>query len=106
MRSVFVNGITALDQSAKTAGVAVISGASTVPGLSSAVLERYKNDFQWIKTLRYGISPGQPLNSISGNKKRYGWQDLYRQKYPVIGKRWMANCDVPDIDLFPSYYNI
>ena len=55
----FVTGIPALDASAKSAGVWVISGASTVPGLSSAVLEHYRSEFATIDSLRYGISPGQ-----------------------------------------------
>jgi short subunit dehydrogenase-like uncharacterized protein len=37
----FVAGIATLDRSAKEAGVAVVAGASTVPGLSSAVIEHF-----------------------------------------------------------------
>lgn len=121
----YVNEIISLDAKAKEASVIVVSGASTVPGLSSAVLEKYKNEFSSINSLIYGITPGQKaprglatteaILSYLGkrlkpapyeNKPRYGWQNLYRQKYPIIGKRWMANCDIPDIDLFPKYYKI
>ncbi len=121
----FVRGISALDEKAKQAQTLVISGASTVPALSSAVLEKYKNEFLEIDSLVFGISPGQkaqrglattkgiltyvgkPLKPCSGSDKtRYGWQDLYRVEYPGLGKRWMANCDIPDLDIFPSYYGI
>lgn len=122
----FVNGIhDALNDLAKSKNCLVVSGASTVPCLSSAVLDHFKNQFSEITSLKYGITPGQkterglattqailsyigkPLKSIPGDsKKRYGWQDLYRQTYPVLGKRWMANCDIPDYDLFPKYYGI
>jgi hypothetical protein len=35
----------------------------------------------------------------------YGWQDLTRQKYPhPVGARWVGNCDVPDLQLFPQRY--
>jgi len=120
----FVTGISALDEKARKAGVMIISGASTVPGLSSAVLEKYKNDFSEIDSLIYGISPGQkanrglattkaimtyvgrPLKPFAGHDKAYGWQDLYRQEYPDLGKRWMANCEVPDLDLLPQRYGI
>lgn len=121
----FVTGITALDDAAKAAGVWIISGASTVPGLSSAVLEHYRSEFSDIDSLRFGISPGQkaerglattqgiltyigkPLKPVTGDTRpRYGWQDVYRQTYPVLGKRWMANCDIPDLDLLPSRYGI
>ena len=37
----FVTGITALDAEARSAGVLVVSGASTVPGLSGAVVDAY-----------------------------------------------------------------
>ncbi len=122
----FVCQIDTLDQAAKQHNCAVISGASTVPGLSSAVLEHYQHEFSSIESLRYGISPGQkaprglattqailsylgkPLAPFVGTEHRsaIGWQDLYRQKYPELGHRWMANCDVPDLDLLPKRYGI
>jgi hypothetical protein len=121
----FVNGATALDGKAKAAGVWVISGASTLPGLSSAVLEHYRREFAVIESLRYGISPGQKaerglattqailtyvgkrLMPAPGDEKpRYGWQDLHRQIYPVLGGRFMANCDIPDLDLLPARYGV
>ncbi len=121
----FVSEIGTLDQAAKEAGVAVISGASTVPGLSSAVVEKYRSEFATIDTMIYGISPGQqaerglattkgimsyvgkPLAPFKGFKATaYGWQDIYRQKYPELGNRWMANCEIPDLDLLPEKYNI
>ncbi|MGC3981633.1 MAG: saccharopine dehydrogenase NADP-binding domain-containing protein [Steroidobacteraceae bacterium] len=121
----FVTGITALDTSAKHNHVAVISGASTVPGLSSAVLEYYRSEFAIYSSLKFGISPGQKaergLATTQGilsyvgkllrpfpstNKLAYGWQDLYRQRYPGLGKRWMANCEIPDLDLLPEHYGL
>jgi hypothetical protein len=121
----FVTGIIALAKEAEQAGVWVISGASTVPGLSSAVLEHYRPEFTRIDSLRFGISPGQkaerglattqailtyigkPLAPLANDKTpRYGWQDLYCQNYPALGRRWMANCDIPDLDLLPVRYGI
>ena len=120
----FVCNIKSLDESAKKARVLVVSGASTVPTLSSAVIEEFKNEFSEIDSMVYGITPGQkterglattqsvlsylgkPIRLNSTGKVRYGWQDLYRQEYPEIGKRWMANCDAPDLDIFSKLYNI
>lgn len=121
----FVKNITCLDESAKKNNVLVVSGASTVPGLSSAVLEHYKNEFSTIDSLIYGISPaqkterglattqsilsylGKPLKPGTNDQElRYGWQNIYRQNYPEIGKRWMANCEIPDLDLFPEQYGL
>lgn len=120
----FVSGITTLNERAKQAGITVISGASTVPGLSSAVIEHFKTEFSEIDKLTFGISPGQKaerglattkgimtyvgkrLKPFAGNNKAYGWQDLYVQTYPELGRRWMANCDIPDLDLLPQKYDI
>jgi NAD(P)-dependent dehydrogenase (short-subunit alcohol dehydrogenase family) len=121
----FVTGITRLDAAAKAAGISVISGASTVPGLSSAVVEHFKPEFARIDMMIFGISPGQkaerglattagilsyvgkPLKPAAGDRRtRYGWQDIYRQAYPGLGPRWMANCDIPDLDLLPPAYGI
>lgn len=121
----FVTGISNLDFLAQQSQILVISGASTVPGLSSAVLNCYKNDFMRLDSLIYGISPGQkaprglattesiltylgkPLKPWTQQKRRlFGWQDIYRQQYPELGKRWMANCDIPDLDLFPTIYGL
>jgi hypothetical protein len=121
----FVTGIGTLDRLARRRNVAVISGASTVPGLSSAVVEKFRHEFAQIDHLRFGISPGQkaerglattqgiltyvgkPLKRFSGRKRAaYGWQNIYWQDFPKIGRRWMANCDIPDLDLLPIHYGI
>ncbi|MFN8693623.1 MAG: saccharopine dehydrogenase NADP-binding domain-containing protein [Holosporales bacterium] len=121
----FVGGITALDARAKAANVSIVSGASTVPALSSAVIEQFRSEFSRIERLTFGISPGQKaerglattqgIMSYVGKKLKpfpgmranvYGWQDIYRQTYPELGKRWMANCDIPDLDILPERYGI
>jgi hypothetical protein len=114
----FVTGIGALDAAAKAAGVSVISGASSVPGLSSAVIEHFRHEFDAIEEITFGISPGQKtprglatvaaILTYVGKRFHgvYGWQDVHRQDYPGLGKRWMANCDIPDLDLLPKRYGI
>ncbi|HWU48764.1 MAG TPA: saccharopine dehydrogenase NADP-binding domain-containing protein [Asticcacaulis sp.] len=120
----FVRDFSILDAEARAAGVTLISGASTVPGLSSAVIEHFRPDFARLDALDFGISPGQkaerglattraimsyvgrPLRSFAGHPKAYGWQDTHRQTYPVMGKRWLANCEIPDLDLLPSAYGL
>jgi hypothetical protein len=120
----FVTGIASLDSEAKRHNIAVISGASTVPGLSSAVVEHYLPEFSEMDSLQFGIAPGQKaerglattqailgyvgkkLKPCAGYDTRYGWQELHLQRYPVIGRRWMANCEIPDLDLLPAKYGI
>jgi hypothetical protein len=120
----FVANIVTLDDEAKKHSVAIIGGASTVPGLTSAVVEHYLSEFSEIDSLKFGIAPGQKaerglattqailsyigkkLKPCAGYETRYGWQDLYLQNYPEIGNRWMANCEIPDLDLLPMKYGI
>jgi hypothetical protein len=118
----FVTGIAQLDADARRQNVVVVSGASTVPALTSAVIESILPRFAELDSLTFGITPGQKaerglattqgilsyvgkrLRPCVGYPARYGWQDLYLQSYPAIGKRLMANCDVPDLDLLPARY--
>lgn len=120
----FVCDIVELDSKAKKAKVSIISGASTVPTLSSAIVEAFKHEFTQINEMVFGIAPGQgaerglattegilsyvgrPLKPFAGNEKAFGWQDIYAQKYPELGFRFMANCDIPDLDLLPANYGI
>ncbi len=120
----FVRDFSKLDAEAKAAGVVLVSGASTVPGLSSAVIEHVRPQFQRLDAVDFGISPGQkaerglattraimtyvgrPLRPFAGHDRAYGWQDLHSQIYPVMGRRWLANCDIPDLDLLPPVYGL
>ncbi|MGQ0673295.1 MAG: DUF4166 domain-containing protein [Hyphomicrobium sp.] len=120
----FVTGIAALDADAKDAGVAIISGASSVPGVSSAVVAHFAPEFRDVEEIEIAISPGsgfepgvataaaglsylgQPI-SVPGRpapRVVYGWQGLSRLHFPGLGRRWTAHCDVPDLDLFQARY--
>jgi hypothetical protein len=120
----FVTGITALDAGAKASGVAVISGASSVPGLSSAVVQNFAATFDRLEAVEIGISPGnsfdpgeataasilsqagKPHTELSDGRQEtvYGWQGLSRHRFPEIGARWMSHVSVPDLDLLPAHY--
>jgi len=120
----FVTGITALDAAARERNVLIVSGASTVPALSAAVVDRYRDRFDSIATIAIGITPGnrtprglstvESVLSYCGKpferwqrgrwQRIFGWQDQHRVFYPQLGWRWFANCDVPDLSLFPHRY--
>ena len=120
----FVRDFSTLDVEARAAGVVLISGASTVPCLSSAVIEHLRPQFAALDAADFGISPGQKaerglattrgimsyvgrrLRAFAGHPQAYGWQDLHSQVYPVMGRRWLALCDIPDLDLLPSVYGL
>ncbi len=120
----FVFGIGALDELAQNKRVLVVSGASSVPCLTAALVDHYQQTFDRIETLDYGITTaqetsgglaatagilsyvGRPFQTlIDGNMQRvYGWQDLYCRDYPGLGRRLLGNCEVPDLDIFPTRY--
>ncbi len=119
----FVTGIGTLDEDARRAGVLVVSGASSVPGLSSAVVAHYRDAFSGIRKIDIAISPGnsfdpgvatvasvlggvgQPMRMMLDGKWQtvHGWQGLRRVRFGRAGKRWVGYVDVPDLDLFPQH---
>ncbi len=123
---VFVSQFAAnLNDRAEAAKVMLVTGASTVPGLTGAVIDYHKENFAKINTLNYGISPGNKTErgpatvgsilSYTGQpfltKKEgefvtiYGWQGLSRYDFgEPLGKRWMSYCDIPDLTLLPERY--
>jgi len=120
----FVENIIQLDERAREKGVLVISGASSVPCLTSALVDHYHPEFQTLDELDYGITTAQKTNRgiattaailsytgkafktlIKGHMTQvFGWQNLHVRKYPELGYRLLGNCEVPDLGLFPERY--
>ena len=120
----FVAGIAELDAAARERGLVITSGASTLPALSSAVIDEHLSRFGRLDAIDTSIAPGQqtprgvatleaalsycgkPFEVWEHSHWRtvYGWQDLQRFHYPEFGTRWLARCDVPDLALFPHRY--
>ncbi len=120
----FVANITNLDNAAKEASVLLISGTSSVPCLTAAIIDRYKGEFQRLDSVDYGIATAQRTNAglattaailgyagkpftteVDGKTQTvYGWQGLKARRYPELGWRLLGNCDIPDLGIFPSRY--
>ncbi|HEV8554432.1 MAG TPA: saccharopine dehydrogenase NADP-binding domain-containing protein [Casimicrobiaceae bacterium] len=120
----FVSGITSLDSVAREKAVVVASGASTLPAVSSAVIEHLRPAFAQMRDVEITIAPGQKtprgvatmesILSYCGRpflewndgawRRVHGWQGLRRFRHPELGVRWAARCDVPDLDLLPVWY--
>jgi hypothetical protein len=66
--SAFVTGVTRFDEAARAAGVYILSGASSFPVLTAAVVRRLTGDVARITSIRGGIAPspyaGVGLNVI------------------------------------------
>lgn len=119
-----VAAIGTLDRSARAAGVAVIAGASSVPGLSSCVIAHLESRFARLEAAEIAITPGNDaprgraviasiLSYVGRPVPRWrdggwtevtGWQDSRRIVLGSLGKRTVAACDVPDLVLLPHRF--
>jgi NAD(P)-dependent dehydrogenase (short-subunit alcohol dehydrogenase family) len=119
----FVQEFETLHREAKERGVLLVSGASTLPGLSSAVVDLLKDRFDLIRDIEISIAPahqtprgvstiaavlsycGKPFKVLLNGDwvTMHGWQNMKTQRYPQLGLRISAACDVPDLGLLPNY---
>jgi len=120
----FVDGFAASNSdAAQSADRLAICGASTLPALSSAVIEALREPLASIDEIEIAIAPGQQaprgtatlqaVFSYLGRpvmwkrngrwEKAWGWQGLRRIRVDV-GTRWAAACDVPDLAVLPQRY--
>ncbi|QUL38407.1 saccharopine dehydrogenase NADP-binding domain-containing protein [Erythrobacter sp. JK5] len=120
----FVRDFPRFDEVAKGAGVALTTGASSIPALSHAVIDECTAGWQHIDHLRIGIYPGnraprglsvvEAILSYVGKPVRVmrdgRWQDMsgwgmtHREDIPGLGKRWASVCDTPEQDLLVDRY--
>src|SRR6267378_2502961 len=105
---------------ARAAQRIAISGASSVPALSSAVIDSVIARLSQIEEIQIAIAPGQraprgeaTVAAVLGYAGRrfkwrsggaWGGQELKRMRFYGLGARWAAACDVPDLELFPKRY--
>jgi saccharopine dehydrogenase-like NADP-dependent oxidoreductase len=121
-RDFVANFAAANADAAHAAGRCAISGASTLPALSGAVLDELCADLQ-PEDIDICIAPGQKaprgaatlaaVFSYLGRpvrvweegrwRARTGWMDLRRVQLD-FATRWAALCDVPDLELLPQRY--
>ncbi len=120
----FVTGITTLDAAARAAGVCVLSGASSLPALSAAVVDQHLSHFKRLESIAIGISSGAKLPGIATVRavmgycgkpfpvwengawvEARGWLDRRQFGFPKpVGTRLLGRCDVPDLTLLPQRY--
>jgi hypothetical protein len=118
----FVAGIAAVDVAATAAGVCVLSGASSVPAMSSAAVDAMTRGWRRVDAIDIGISPGnrteRGLSTIQAGLSycgrpiahgdgvtRTGWLSLRVHRYAdPVGWRPLSPCDVPDLALLPARY--
>lgn len=119
----FVTGFMRLDSAARRRGVLLVAGASTLPAVSSAVVDHLGSGMAFIDRIETAILPanrtergrstiaavfsyvGKPMRVFQNGEwtKKYGWIDLRKVDHPTCA-RWAGSCDVPDLKLFPDRY--
>lgn len=120
----FVVGIAVLDAPAKRAGVAVLAGASSIPALTAAYLDKAVEDGIAVHSVRYGISGAEQANRGAGTvasvlsyvgekfttlrdgqmEEVTGWGGIHAVRYEELGTRWFGQANAPDLELFKDRY--
>ena len=122
----FVAGIVRLDAEAHRRGLLVTSGVSSTPAITSAMIRDLAPAFSRIDQIHTALSPGNQnprgASTISAVlsylgrsirvwrngrwEERPGWGDVVRLQFPPpVGRRRVHNCDVPELELFPSLFH-
>ena len=116
----------ALDEAFREAGRVAVSGASTVPALSSAVVDHLASGWSRIDSIDCCIAPAQtaprgeatmaavlgycgaPIEVWSGGRwqPELGWARPARVQFARLAARRGALCDIPDLELFPPRYQV
>jgi saccharopine dehydrogenase-like NADP-dependent oxidoreductase len=114
----------ALDAAFRAAGRVAIAGASTVPALSSAVVNALTPDWTQVADIDFCIAPAQTaprgvatmaavlgycgaaIQVWQGGRwvTQHGWESPARVTYKRLRPRIGALCDIPDLELFPAHY--
>ncbi|MEM7317545.1 MAG: DUF4166 domain-containing protein [Pseudomonadota bacterium] len=120
----FTAGIAALDPLAQQAGCRLLSGASSVPGLSSVIVADLAKDLEDIYLIDIAILPGNwaprgtsVMRAILGQAGRpnlawrggqwrdtSGWSDKRRIELASDLRRSAFGIEVPDTKLFPAHF--
>lgn len=116
----------AMDATFRAAGRLAVCGASTVPALSSAVIDHLCQSWQRIDAIDICIAPaqtaprgqatlaavlsycGESIQTWNGGKwePQIGWANPTRVHFSRMKSRLGALCDIPDLELFPARYKV
>jgi saccharopine dehydrogenase-like NADP-dependent oxidoreductase len=114
----------ALDDTFRQQERIAITGASTVPALSSAVVDYLTAGWTSIDDIDFCIAPAQtaprgvatmaavlsycgaPIQVWQDGAwvTQYGWAKPRQVHYARLRPRLASLCDIPDLELFPAYY--
>src|SRR5262249_49171317 len=113
-----------LDAAARAANVLAVTGASSTPAVTQAVVDKLVRGWHRIDDIEVDLSPGnrQPrglsvvkaILAGAGQSLRvfrdgawtmaHGMDLLVRRRMPGLGRRWLFLIDTPDLDLLPQCF--
>ncbi|MDB5395801.1 MAG: saccharopine dehydrogenase [Rhodospirillales bacterium] len=120
----FVARFPMLDAAAKATGAVAVTGMSSTPALSHAVLDSLTAGWRRIDRIEVGISTGnraprglsvvsailawagQPIRIFSGGSwiSRRGWSGTVSRRIGDLGDRRLALAETPDLDLLEARF--
>jgi hypothetical protein len=120
----FVAAFPSLDALARQHNVAAITGASSTPALTHAVLDQLRAGWRRVDVIRAGIAPankmdrglsvmrailswtGAPMQVFADGawRERHGWSHCGSFDIPGLDRRRYALAETPDLDLLPARY--
>jgi hypothetical protein len=125
----FVLGVCAFDDDAKAAGVFVLSGVSSFPVLTAAVVRALSSDLTELESIEGGIAPspyagvgenviraiasysGKPVQLRRGGRDAYGFGMAESRRYTIrppghvpLPRRRFSLVDVPDLRVLPKLW--
>ena len=120
----FVVAFPELDATARAANIVALTGASSTPTLSNAVLDALTEGWREIVSVEVAISPGaraprgrsvvEAILSWTGRpvgvfehgdwRSRPGWSGLVTREFGAAGRRRLSLCETPDLDLLPARF--
>lgn len=125
----FVKGIASFDQRARQRGLYLLSGVSSFPVLTAAVVRRLARDMQRVTAIEGGIAPspfagfgrnviraiaayaGQPVALVRGGRPALAHALTESRRYTIsppgrmpLGSRHFSLVDVPDLQVLPQLW--
>ncbi|MEL6586665.1 MAG: DUF4166 domain-containing protein [Pseudomonadota bacterium] len=121
----FTSGIARFNDAAHAAGVVMLSGASSVPAISSSIASDLARDMPDIHLIESAILPGNraprgvsvmaailaqvghplPVWTAGRRTPLRAWGQVRRLRVPGLPARWVSPIGAPDLDLFPQAFN-
>ena len=121
----YVKGFSRLNEGARERGCLLVTGAGTLPAVTSTLVDSMTARFDRITEIHTAISTGnrdlrgpaalrnilsyagRPISVMEkgGWRTHYGWSRPQSIRFPApVGKRRVYLIDTPDLDIFPQRY--